>query len=83
MNQKNLNYEIETSISAFMDIKGHLLAMNQKNLNYEIETSQRWLCLTSSAGTMNQKNLNYEIETSTRNGRRRLLPRYESKESQL
>ena len=41
MNQKNLNYEIET----VYDVREQLdsvLAMNQKNLNYEIET---WLMM--------------------------------------
>ena len=39
MNQKNLNYEIETRIrngKEYVD-----LSMNQKNLNYEIETLQK------------------------------------------
>ena len=37
MNQKNLNYEIETAYGAgwFYIV---LQSMNQKNLNYEIET---------------------------------------------
>ena len=36
MNQKNLNYEIETLTGAMLSrVRG---SMNQKNLNYEIET---------------------------------------------
>ena len=40
MNQKNLNYEIETA-SVIFDKAVPLDAMNQKNLNYEIETGGR------------------------------------------
>ena len=38
MNQKNLNYEIETVDSFHRFGCGERDAMNQKNLNYEIET---------------------------------------------
>ena len=38
MNQKNLNYEIETPEERAIE-REPILAMNQKNLNYEIETS--------------------------------------------
>ena len=39
MNQKNLNYEIETRLSYVLVPLSYLIgAMNQKNLNYEIET---------------------------------------------
>ena len=63
MNQKNLNYEIETILSCRRN--GHrCAAMNQKNLNYEIETASSSLVVQMpSCSTMNQKNLNYEIET--------------------
>ena len=37
MNQKNLNYEIETAVDDAALVKV-VVAMNQKNLNYEIET---------------------------------------------
>ena len=37
MNQKNLNYEIETQMLTRLD-NLKVKAMNQKNLNYEIET---------------------------------------------
>ena len=37
MNQKNLNYEIETVAKLPQEDVVHL-SMNQKNLNYEIET---------------------------------------------
>ena len=42
MNQKNLNYEIETTFEitfmATLKRAKELCTMNQKNLNYEIET---------------------------------------------
>ena len=38
MNQKNLNYEIETLTVFGHGIHTSSFAMNQKNLNYEIET---------------------------------------------
>ena len=39
MNQKNLNYEIETSYTCHEpDVGVAIVTMNQKNLNYEIET---------------------------------------------
>ena len=37
MNQKNLNYEIETIMTLIVTL-WRSFAMNQKNLNYEIET---------------------------------------------
>ena len=37
MNQKNLNYEIETNILCLL-CNQSIGSMNQKNLNYEIET---------------------------------------------
>ena len=61
MNQKNLNYEIETINLCMRALI--LLAMNQKNLNYEIETRQRFHHQPLLKHAMNQKNLNYEIET--------------------
>ena len=64
MNQKNLNYEIET-ISRIALSPRITITMNQKNLNYEIETVV-WVETIGGIGflnTMNQKNLNYEIET--------------------
>ena len=83
MNQKNLNYEIETQ--EFKSRCSVLLSMNQKNLNYEIETQHPdWVTPIFVVLAMNQKNLNYEIETNSYE----LLPfvgldLYESKESQL
>ena len=59
MNQKNLNYEIETSPLRFVRFYS-LCAMNQKNLNYEIET---WVSLTSLKCIGRYEYLNYEIET--------------------
>ena len=71
MNQKNLNYEIETRITWRAESKESnyefsrlptmhsWAAMNQKNLNYEIETPENKLYSTFP---MNQKNLNYEIQ---------------------
>ena len=65
-NQKNLDYEIETTTqpamhAAFQD------PWNQKNLDYEIET---WCQFSDTKKpntfTWNQKNLDYEIETSAR-----------------
>ena len=38
MNQKNLNYEIETDCQDRSELRMIVLTMNQKNLNYEIET---------------------------------------------
>ena len=38
MNQKNLNYEIETIIQS--NVEEVEASMNQKNLNYEIETKK-------------------------------------------
>ena len=38
MNQKNLNYEIETEIDYRVAAYYDRQPMNQKNLNYEIET---------------------------------------------
>ena len=61
MNQKNLNYEIETTHErqSHQDLRP---TMNQKNLNYEIETGYSRF-QGRSVLPMNQKNLNYEIET--------------------
>ena len=74
MNQKNLNYEIETGLLVFSCHPLRRMTMNQKNLNYEIETRHDWRI------DMNQKNLNYEIETHSSY---RTKGCYESKESQL
>ena len=42
MNYKNLNYEIETSVSAIdFPLWSSIPAMNYKNLNYEIETLRK------------------------------------------
>ena len=89
MNQKNLNYEIETPHLITRIIRQKVsFSMNQKNLNYEIEnvngrSHARKPCDAWRA--MNQKNLNYEIETVPHGydslGESRLV--YESKESQL
>ena len=62
MNQKNLNYEIETERGWGAPPRDGV-TMNQKNLNYEIETSRQSRCRVGVGVTMNQKNLNYEIET--------------------
>ena len=61
MNQKNLNYEIETL--SMLLVRRCSVAMNQKNLNYEIETSNVPNIPLRFTPPMNQKNLNYEIET--------------------
>ena len=53
MNQKNLNYEIETCRSTVIDTA---LAMNQKNLNYEIETM--------SGGSVQAPTMRYESKES-------------------
>ena len=39
MNQKNLNYEIETQMECTL-LTMVMIPMNQKNLNYEIETER-------------------------------------------
>ena len=44
MNQKNLNYEIETIPLVATDSNG-VPTMNQKNLNYEIETLALWMVI--------------------------------------
>ena len=41
MNQKNLNYEIETVPDVYRQFVARF-SMNQKNLNYEIETYQMY-----------------------------------------
>ena len=64
MNQKNLNYEIETVLTVLFGTWSDF-AMNQKNLNYEIETRRpQGTQRSARLLPMNQKNLNYEIETS-------------------
>ncbi len=82
MNQKNLNYEIETE-EILMPSMNSITAMNQKNLNYEIETSMADNAQISKVA-MNQKNLNYEIETQRYCWQAHYRSVcYESKESQL
>ena len=83
MNQKNLNYEIETQ-DVHCQRMHSWAAMNQKNLNYEIETLHERPHKLYSTFPMNQKNLNYEIETLTCLDVALMVQRgYESKESQL
>ena len=85
MNQKNLNYEIETCPPLNWpqgEVFGELPTMNQKNLNYEIETCHRCVPHVIKE-SMNQKNLNYEIETYLSSDTGYQLSAYESKESQL
>ena len=82
MNQKNLNYEIETEPTPDL-IASANAPMNQKNLNYEIETRTRSKGNSLPQLTMNQKNLNYEIETFGWYLVQWRCNTYESKESQL
>ena len=82
MNQKNLNYEIETK-SYLCRLSRPGRSMNQKNLNYEIETTDAHIAKQCGVSTMNQKNLNYEIETQQTTKRNSPTVFYESKESQL
>ena len=49
MNQKNLNYEIETGRPPVLPLSRRL-SMNQKNLNYEIETDSRLLRWSAGDG---------------------------------
>ena len=60
-NQKNLDYEIETSIES-IHIGCDMYTWNQKNLDYEIETRISGM-RDGNRFTWNQKNLDYEIET--------------------
>ena len=61
MNQKNLNYEIETPMRImFVDIGNfYPEAMNQKNLNYEIET-----VLTGCCSCTTVSDVDYESKES-------------------
>ena len=82
MNQKNLNYEIETRPTEHHRTGRAHRPMNQKNLNYEIETTLNRPCIVCIR-PMNQKNLNYEIETYGKASNPSARGGYESKESQL
>ena len=68
INQKSLDYEIETHNQSDMACAGrsfHVVAINDKNLDYEIETrhtGDESRC-GSRSKAINDKNLDYEIET--------------------
>ena len=62
INDKNLNYEIETAINSYASRTA--LPINDKNLNYEIETLTIFTSPHDTLVAINDKNLNYEIETN-------------------